>query len=115
MGHWATNDDMGWNEAGDTLGVGDTLTFTKMKFDEKLYHWGGGYLSGIEFKPDSQFTQYQNVMCSDETDTKVGFQEKYFFIKDSIVEVKSILRDFRFKILYVDSKKLRIKILGPVN
>jgi hypothetical protein len=112
MGHWATNDFMGYYKEGDTLGTGDTVTFSKIKFDTKFYYWAGGYMSGIEFKADSQFTQYRNVGCSDESDIKIGVDEKYFFCSDSIVEVKSILRDFRFKILYLTSKKLSIKILG---
>jgi hypothetical protein len=111
-GHWATNDFMGYYEEGDTLGFGDTVTFVKVKFDSKLYYWAGGYLSGIEFKADSAFTQYRNVGCSDESDIKIGYNEKYFFVTDSMIEVKSIVRDFRFKILYIDSKKLSIKILG---
>jgi len=115
MGHWATNDFMGEYEEGDTLGTGDTVNLEKIKFSEKFYHWGGGYLSGIEFKADSQFTQYRNVLCSDETDTKVGFEEKYYFISDSVVEVKSVLRKFRFKILRADSKKLSILIIKPRN
>jgi len=115
MGHWATNDFMGEYEEGDTLGTGDTVNFEKVKFNEKLYHWGGGYLSGIEFKADSQFAQYRNVLCSDETDTKVGFEEKYYFISDSVVEVKSVLRKFRFKIIKADSKKLSILIIKPRN
>jgi hypothetical protein len=115
MGHWATNNFMGYYEEGDTMGMGDTVTFTKVKFNSKFYYWGGGYLSGMEFKPDSAFTQYQNAGCSDESDIKIGFDEKYFFIHDSMVEVRSILRDFRFKILSVNSKKLSVKIIGPVE
>lgn len=107
-GHWITNDFMGRYEEGDSLGLGDTIHFTKAKYDEKLYHWGGGAQSGIEFKGDSNFTQYQNVLCSDETDTKIGYDEKYFFVSDSVIEVKSELRHFKFKIQYLDSKKLII-------
>ena len=111
-GHWVTNDFMGMYEEGDTLGRGDTITFTKAKYDDKLYHWGGGVMSGVQFKGDSGFTQFQNVNCSDETDTRIaGGDERYFFLSDSVVEVRSILREFKFRILKVDSKTLSIKIL----
>jgi hypothetical protein len=110
-GHWITNDFMGMYGAGDTLGINDTITFTKVKYDDKFYHWGGGAGSGMEFKGDSGFAQYQNVLCSDESDTKVGYDEKYFFASDSIIEVKSDLRDFKFRILKVDGKKLVIRVM----
>ncbi len=112
LGHWATNHYMGYYEDGGSLGIGDTITFQKTKFSGRLYHWGSGYVSGIEFKPDSQFVQYRNVMCSDESDIRIGYAEKYVFHDDSIIEIKSSIRDFRFKILYVDSKKLMVRILG---
>jgi hypothetical protein len=103
---------MGMFMKGDSLGVGDTINFDRVKFDEKLYHWGGGWMAGIEFKPDSQFHQYINVLCSDESDVEIGYgEDRYFFTGDSTVEVRLSLRDFQFKILYVDSKKLSIRIV----
>jgi hypothetical protein len=54
-GHWITDIFMGRYEAGDTSGIGDTIRFSKTKYNEKYYHWAGGASSGLEFKRRLRF------------------------------------------------------------
>ena len=104
IGHWGSLKDMSF------AGPGDTMNFEKKKYDPAFYSLPK-YKSGIEFTVDTLFKEYHNIAANADEDNIFYHNEKYYFVSDSIVEVKGVSREFKFKILQVTGKKLSIKIL----
>lgn len=104
IGHWGTTKDMSF------VGPGDTLNFEKKKYDP-LFYSTPKYKSGIEFTKDTLFKEYHNIGANVEEDNIFYHNERYFFESDSVINVKGVSRNFKFKILLVTGKKLSIKIL----
>jgi hypothetical protein len=103
FGHWISATDLSYT------GPGDVVSFDKKKYEYKLYK-DALYHSGIAFTEDSVFVEYHNVQTGD-SDNVFYQNERYLLGADSIVDVNSYSRHFRFKVLLVNSKKLSIKIL----
>lgn len=103
FGHWISATDLSYT------GPGDVVNFDKKKYDYKLYK-NPLYHSGIAFSEDSVFVEYHNVQTGD-SDNVFYQNERYLLGADSIVDVNSYSRHFKFKVLLVNSKKLSIKIL----
>jgi hypothetical protein len=104
VGNWVSVKDVSF------AAPGDTLSLEKKKYSYEIYTWGK-YPSGYAFRADSTFTEYHNIMCSEESDEVFYHDEKFRFVSDSIIEVKGYARDFKLKILAVSSKKLTLQLL----
>lgn len=89
--------------------VNDTLIFTKTKYTDKLYQWAGA-LAGIELSSDNTFSEYHNVMCSDET-SPVRFADERWSLHSDLITITGNNREANWRVLNVTNKKLTVVVL----
>ena len=89
--------------------VNDTLIFTKTKYTNKLYQWAGA-LAGIELSSDNKFSEYHNVMCSDES-SPVRFSDERWSLHSDLITITGNDRETNWRVLNVTNKKLTVVVL----
>lgn len=103
IGHWTSEVDL------YDMKVNDTLIFTKTKYTDKLYQWAGA-LAGIELSSDNTFSEYHNVMCSDET-SPVRFADERWSLHSDLITITGNNREANWRVLNVTNKKLTVVVL----
>ncbi len=103
IGHWTSKIDL------YDLKVNDTLNFTKIKYTDRLYQWGGA-LAGINLSTDNNFEEYNNVLCSSET-SPVRYTDEKWTLNQNTISINSSEREMDWKIVEVNSKTLKVVVL----
>lgn len=103
IGHWTSEVDL------YDMKVNDTLIFTKTKYTDKLYQWAGA-LAGIELNSDNTFSEYHNVMCSDET-SPARFADERWSLHSDLITITGNNREANWRVLNVTNKKLTVVVL----
>ena len=101
-GHWINEKDL------YDMELNDTLIFTKTKYRETLYHWGGA-LSGIELGKENHFAEYHNVMCSTES-SPVRYSDEKWEIKDNRIFISGQNREIEWTVLKAGKKQLTVVV-----
>ena len=103
IGHWVSKVDL------YDIKVNDTLIFTKTKYTDKLYQWAGA-LAGIELNSDNTFSEYHNVLCSDET-SPIRFADERWSLHSDLITITGNNREANWRVLNVTNKKLTVVVL----
>ena len=108
-GHWVSEKSFA------DLDPGDTIELIKRKFKNKLYQFGSGIASGCTFSRDGNFSEYNNTLCSTETNP-VQYADEHWSCKmfDTLI-ISGPQRIIRYQILQPPlriGKKLSLKILA---
>jgi hypothetical protein len=103
-GHWIIEKDL------YDIKTNDTLIFTKTRYTDKLYQWGGA-LSGIELTAENYFYEYHNVLCSSETDP-VRYHDEKWGLQDRTIKITGSHRKMDWKMISMTNKELRIIVLA---
>ena len=100
--HWAGNcNDM----------TCDTMNYEAFKkYDPKRYQWGG-YAEGIEFHEDGSAQEYQNIMCSDESNPISSFPSKWKWQGKDTLIVEGYYAITKYKVLALSNKILKMNVL----
>lgn len=106
IGHWVSEIDL------YDMKVNDTLIFTKIKYNDRLYQWGGA-LAGIELGSDSSFSEYHTVLCSSES-SPVRFGDEKWTLSNNTIFINSSEREMDWKIISANNKKLMI-VVSKIN
>lgn len=100
-GHWTTDKDL------FGIAPGDTLVLHKVKYHEGLYTWGGP-AGGYEFDSDHRFTEYFNVLCSDESSPVRYTGEAWKAVDDHTLLVEGESRCMKFYVLSCKAHELKL-------
>ncbi|CAN5558729.1 hypothetical protein BH10BAC1_BH10BAC1_14610 [soil metagenome] len=103
IGHWISKVDL------YDMKVNDTLIFTKTTYTDKLYQWTGA-LAGIELNSDNTFSEYHNVLCSDET-SPIRFSNERWSLHSDLITIAGNNREAYWRVLNVNNKKLTVVVL----
>jgi hypothetical protein len=101
-GHWTNERDL------YDMKVNDTLIFTKAKYSDELYQWGGA-LCGIEINADQSFTEFHNVLCSSES-SPVRYTDEKWSVSNDVISVSSSERELEWKVISLSKKKLTVLV-----
>jgi hypothetical protein len=93
---------------------GDTIHLVKKKFNDKFYQWGSGISSGFTFSENGDFKEYNNVLCSSESDPVKYYDEKWMYNNDTIT-ITSSYRTIRYAILGNSGDDLKVFSLKLVE
>jgi len=103
IAHWTSEKDL------YDLKINDTLIFTKTKYSDKLYKWGGA-LAGINLGADNNFSEFNNVLCSDET-SPVRYEDEKWNLNNDTITISSSERKMDWKVIHINNKKFIIVVL----
>ena len=101
-GNWTTDQEL------YDMKLNDTLIFSKTKYTDKTYQWGGA-LCGVEFSTDNTFSELHNVLCSSESDP-VRFHDEKWRLKNDEISIFSTERELKWKIISLSRKELRVVV-----
>lgn len=107
-GHWVSEKYL------SDFNPGDTVLLTKRKFNDKLYQWGSGIASGYTFSEDGNFSEYNNTLCSTESDPVRYHNEHWEFKMLDTLIISGPQRIIRYKFLQPPlqiGKKLLLKLI----
>ncbi|HET6989910.1 MAG TPA: hypothetical protein VFJ43_01245 [Bacteroidia bacterium] len=93
---------------------GDTIRLTKRKFSTDLYQWGSGIASGYTFSENGDFSEYNNVLCSSETDPVQYPDEHWQFHAPDTLIISGQQRTIRYRMLqspFARKKTLLLKLI----
>jgi hypothetical protein len=93
--------------------VNDTLVFTKTKYNDGLYQWGGA-VCGIELSSTNSFSEFHNVLCSSESDPLRYSDEKWTMTGD-LIRIDGPERSLEWKIIGLKNKKLTVLVLKSIS
>jgi hypothetical protein len=105
-GHWINEHDL------YDMQLNDTLVFTKVKYNDHLYQWGGA-VCGMELSADHRFSEFHNVLCSSESNPLRYAGEKWSLSNDTL-SINSEERMLQWKVISLSNKKLTV-IVTKIN
>ncbi|MFL5766145.1 MAG: hypothetical protein ACJ77K_19530 [Bacteroidia bacterium] len=101
-GHWTSAVDL------YDMKLNDTLIFSKKKYTNELYQWGGA-LCGVSFGPEKDFSELHNVLCSSES-SPVRYSDEKWDQQNNIISISSPERELTWNIISISGKELRVLV-----